>query len=235
MNTDDAVTTALSDMADRWDTPTLDPGIIRTRAHQQQHRRRGIWAAAVCVSAVAVASFVVSVVPHRDNGQRMVRAASVAAAVSTPAALGPIAAAPAVLPGVEIRPEGVSSPVAENTVLARSSRTTAVTLRANLTFHGVPARVHSAALLILEPGSPIGVGPQLESIYRGHIVAHGTAIAANPPRPRILTVTSPAGLHPGRYPVVYVFDATFLHPAATNSQDSTGISGQLGVLVITRS
>jgi hypothetical protein len=231
MNTDD-LSTALKDMADRWDTPTYDPQLLVGRADRRTRRHRRQLTAAVgliCLTAVATGAAVL----NQRTSHRSRQALPVSTQTTIPASLG---LAPARPPGAYITALGATGPTQSGQrVLARTSGVKPVTLRAKLSFRlHDPARVDGAAIIITTPGTSPGVGgPKPDSLYRGRIVAEGSPISASAPRSRILTVTSPSGLAPGRYPVMSVMHTELLPGQTPGIQGPFNISGQIGILVIT--
>ena len=235
MNTDD-IGIALKDMADRWDTPTFDAQLLADHGDRRTRRRRRQLTAAVgfiCVSAIVVTGVVLShSASHRPHQQAQPGSTTMTTPATTTLGL-----APAVGPGVNVTALGATGPThSAQTVLAHTSGLKPVTLRAQLSFRpNHRTRLDGAALVITTPGTSPGVGgPEPDSNYRGRIVAEGTPIAASAPRSRTLTVTSPKGMAPGRYPVMYVL-RTELEPGQTPGLHGPfNISGQIGILIITR-
>lgn len=177
-------------------------------------------------------------VPPADNPARGAKPAPKvrpgAASATRPHPINPNGA-PAELPPVRVRALTTTGKRLHGVpVLAQSAYGSVTTIRARLSFVRLlhAARVGAAALVVARPGTQAaaGAGTSGASYYRGTRVALGPRIAAIGPKRRALTVTTPAPLRAGTYPVLYV--VTGASGQHASFEEAFSMSGRLGVVVI---
>ena len=225
----DTIDAELKHMAEQWDVPVFDPAVIAQRSYSRARRRRriGLVLAAIAVAVAGIATAASLIATDARN---------------SPATGTANFARPAMLPPVRVTGlDRTSHPVTRHYVglIVHALRGVPVTVQAQLTFPAgqrVRVRVLQAALIVVKPGTQPGVGGGSgpDAYYDSTEIAKGAFISADSPQPRILTVTTPDDLAPGRYPVLYVVQARRLGGQGQGFDESTYTeSGGVGAIVIT--
>lgn len=220
----DTIATDLKHLAEQWDTPVLDPAAIAQASQTRTRRRRrfDVVAIALVVGSIATAAGLIS------TGSRN----------SSPNGGRGDYARPGFPPAVRVTAldrtnHPITRPYAN--VIARAQRGVPVTVRAQLSFStSQRIRVLRAALLVAQPGTQPGVGggPAPDAYYGSAEIVRSPFISATSPNPRILTVTTPNNLPPGKYPVIFVIQARRLNAKPGLDRSTYTASGGLGAIVI---
>lgn len=225
MNPDD-LGTALTEMAERWETPVFDPETLEqdSQARTRRHRYRLLAAAAVVVIAASGAITTTILIRSGDSTTNAPDTSS------RPAIPPPVRVTALDTTGKRI--DGVA-------VMASVPTGHPATVHARLTFLGNrPAAVKDAALVVAKPGTSGGVGgADVDSYYTDHHleIVRGGFVTATSPEQRILTVTTPGDLPPGQYPVFSVYQSVLMPGQQPGMEGPFTVSGQVGVIVITAS
>lgn len=223
----DSIDADLKRMAEQWDVPEFDSAAIALLGHTRRRRRRRLTFAGAAI-ALAVAG-VATAVSMGSTSSR-----------NAPATGSSDFARPAFPPQVRVRAlDGANHPITRPyvNVIARAPRGVHVTVRAQLSFPTRQRiRVLQAALLVAKPGTQPGVGggTAADAYLHSSEIVRSAFISATSPKPRTLTVTTPANLPPGKYPVLYVVKAHRLGAHEPGGDYSTyDESGGVGAIVIT--
>jgi hypothetical protein len=229
----DEIGSTLKALADQWSTPPLDAASLAAQsdARHGKSRRRRSWS--LIAVTVLVSGLTVALLVHGGQGAGHSRPLAHASPATASRACCDLA--PAHLPYLHITPLGEQGVVAGQPVLARAHAGRPVTVYARLVFAGTGNSRHlaAAALLVARPGTTPGVGgDQYDSYYASTRLAEGQPVAATAHATRILTVTTPANLPPGTYPVFYVATTGLNRNQPPDIDGPFNMSGQVGVIVL---
>ena len=120
-------------------------------------------------------------------------------------------------------------------VLATARHGAFLTVHATLSFaNRTPARVADAALVVARAGTfDVDGGPPTDARDRRNEVAHGPYYTAATPQMRILSVTTPRSLRPGKYPVLWEYKTLIPIGQTTAEYDTAQSSALFGFIVST--
>lgn len=238
---DEQLGVALKEAADRWRPPAFDAAAIAAESadRSRRARRRGIGSLA---GAVVIAGAVTTAALIGPGSTTSPDARGSAGSPRTPAQVSPSRSlsydgnAPAIPPPVRIRAlRRTGERLDGEAVLVRVHAGVPATVRARLGFYrNRPAWMRNTAIVVARPGTATGAWPGgAGSYYRSSRVAISARVSVISPMHRILSVTTPADLPPGAYPVLTVVHAG--RPAGQPGQHGPfEMTSKLGVIVITR-